>query len=72
MPGAAHSAPGEGYNMTPKLIETITSTNGITAEIVQHARNVYSLTITSHHTGHNRWGNAAEIESDKQRQLEHY
>lgn len=48
------------------LVETITAQDGTIAELRQHDRHTYSLTIVSRHTGHNRWGTRAEIEQDKE------
>ena len=47
-----------------KLIRTVTAKDGGVAELKQHGRNIYSLTIVSRRTGHNRWGTLAEIEQD--------
>lgn len=43
----------------------VTARDGTIAEVKQHKRNLFSLTITSRHTGHNRWGTRAEIEEDE-------
>lgn len=48
----------------PDTIKTIVAQDGSTAEIHKHANAVYSLIITSRHTGHCRFGTLAEIEQD--------
>ena len=47
-----------------KVLEAITATDGSKAELVQHGRHTFSLTIISRKTGHNRWGTRKEIAED--------
>ena len=54
-----------------KVIRTVTTKDGSKAEIVQHGKHVYSLTITSRYTGHNRWGTLKEIEQDERHFVEY-
>jgi hypothetical protein len=49
----------------------VIANDGSHALVVQHRRHVYSLTITSRFTGHNRWGTLAEITTDQQHFITH-
>ena len=51
-------------------IRSVIAHDGTRALVVKHGRNLFSLTITSYKTGHNRWGTAAEIATDEQHFIE--
>ena len=51
-----------------KVIDKIVAKDGSEAQVVQHGRNLFSLTITSRRVNRNRWGNKLEIAAD----VEHF